>query len=69
MRSARSSPRRERGWRRRAPARATELLNSHWPKLRAGPNPRSCPIRAATIPAGDDAVHQGGELYHPGCAP
>lgn len=68
MRPAESGPKRDRGWRRRVPARATELLNSHWHKLRGGPNQRSCPICAATIPTSDDAVHHGGELYHRGCA-
>jgi hypothetical protein len=69
MKAARSSSRGDRGWRRGIPAGATELLNRHWHSLRGGPNPRSCPVCAANLAAGDDAVHYGGEIYHLDCAP
>jgi hypothetical protein len=59
----------DRGWRRRVPAGAIELLNRHWHNLRGVPSPRSCPGCAANVSATDYAVRQGGELYHPDCAP
>ena len=58
-----------RGWRRSVPAGAIELLNGHWHNLRDGPSPRYCPGCAANVSATDYAVRQGGELYHPDCAP
>ena len=66
--SEKSNPGRDRGRRRGVPAGATELLNRHWHNLRGGPSPRSCPICATNVSAGDDAIHHGGELYHPDCA-
>ena len=59
---------RDRGWRRRFPAGGIELLNVHWHELRDGLCPRSCPVCDANVAAGDQAVHHGGELYHPACA-
>ena len=58
-----------RGSRRRVPVGAIELLNRHWRNLRGGPSPRPCPGCAANVSAGEYAVHHGGELYHPDCAP
>ena len=58
-----------RGSRRSVQAGAIELLNRHWRNLRGVPSPRSCPGCAAKVSAGDYAVRQGGELYHPDCAP
>ena len=69
MTSAKFRPRRDRGWRRSDPAGAIELLNRHWHNLHGGPSPRSCPNCAATVSAGEYAIHQGGELYHADCAP
>ena len=40
-----------------------ELLNAHW----HGPRSRRCAVCDANFPAGEDAVHRGGELYHPDC--
>jgi hypothetical protein len=67
MRSAKSDPRRGGGWRRGVRVGTIELLNAHWHKLRGGSSAHSCPVCDAKVSAGDDAVHQGGELYHFDC--
>ena len=62
-------PRAGAGGRQSFPADSIELLNGHWhePPGAHGPQPHACPACATAIAAGDDAVHLGGELYHPGC--
>ena len=42
-----------------------ELLNTRWHGIRS----RCCAHCDANFPADEDAVHRGGELYHPHCVP
>jgi hypothetical protein len=51
-----------------APAEGIELLNVHWHEVPGAHEPYRCPVCDAAISNGDDAVHHGGELYHPACA-
>jgi len=54
--------------RRTFPADSIELLNGH---RHVSPRPQSthtCPACDMAVFATDDAVHQGGELYHQDCA-
>jgi hypothetical protein len=49
------------------PAEGIELLNVHWHEAPGTHGPHTCPVCGTAVSAGDDAVHHGGELYHPGC--
>ena len=55
------------GWRPAVRFRGAALLNERWHGRPGTSESQRCPVCDGELTVADDAVHSGGEIFHPDC--